>query len=212
MRVAIILFLLLTTGFGWALWQGIDFAADRLEMASSEDVDVPLPDHVTLTAPETVLATSEGTLAAVPEETRSAVPEQRGTRLAVPAAAEAPMPAAGERATARTETDTGNTSAVAEQPVQEMPSDTGVVTTAVPSVRLTAVPSSEARIEADVRHVSGDGVNLRQGPTVGTASLGFLSLNDSVEVLEDKGDWALVRTEGGDEGWVSAQYLRPASN
>lgn len=73
-----------------------------------------------------------------------------------------------------------------------------------PSVIATAAP--------DIRRVPGDQVNLRQGPDVGTESLGLLSLGDSVEVLEAEGDWLRVRTEVGQEGWVAAQFLRPSQD
>ena len=71
----------------------------------------------------------------------------------------------------------------------------------------SATTTNLASAAPDARRVSGDRVNLRQGPDAGTASLGLLSRDDAVEVLESEGDWLRVRTQDGEEGWVAARFL-----
>jgi SH3-like domain-containing protein len=65
---------------------------------------------------------------------------------------------------------------------------------------------------SDTRRVTGDQVNLRQEPDVGSASLALLSLDDPVEVLEAQGSWLRVRTQDGQEGWVAARFAAEDPN
>ncbi len=50
-------------------------------------------------------------------------------------------------------------------------------------------------------------LSLRKGPGLGEPSLGVLSSDMKVEVLETEGDWARVRAEDGRVGWVIRKFL-----
>ncbi|WP_045391816.1 SH3 domain-containing protein [Falsirhodobacter sp. alg1] len=56
--------------------------------------------------------------------------------------------------------------------------------------------------------VTAGNLNLRDGASLSAPVLDRLSRNQEVGIIRQKGDWTLVRTEGGDlEGWVSSSYL-----
>jgi SH3-like domain-containing protein len=77
-----------------------------------------------------------------------------------------------------------------------------------PAVTVEATAVTPAPGPAPIaRRVTGDQVNLREGPDADTPSLGLLSLDDMVEVLDENGGWMRVRTEEGEEGWVAARFL-----
>ena len=50
-------------------------------------------------------------------------------------------------------------------------------------------------------------LSLRKGPGLGEPSLGLLSSDMKVEVLETERDWARVRVEDGRVGWVIRKFL-----
>lgn len=50
-------------------------------------------------------------------------------------------------------------------------------------------------------------VSLREQPQAGAGVKTFLKSDQPVEWLEDQGDYALVRTESGESGYVQSQYL-----
>ena len=87
-----------------------------------------------------------------------------------------------------------------------------VVTSTAPAVTAATPPAAApaGALAAPTHRVTGDRVNLREGPDADTASLGLLSLGDTVEVLEEDGDLLRVRTEDGEEGWAAARFLAPS--
>ncbi|MFP3874382.1 MAG: TIGR04211 family SH3 domain-containing protein [Thiohalophilus sp.] len=50
-------------------------------------------------------------------------------------------------------------------------------------------------------------IGLHQQPSVNSDVTGKLSIGDSVEVLQEQGEFKRVRLENGDQGWIRAQYL-----
>lgn len=58
------------------------------------------------------------------------------------------------------------------------------------------------------REVTGDGVNLREGPGTSFDVVGRLDRGDRAEVIELRDGWAWVRV-GGAEGWMSERFLAP---
>ena len=71
-------------------------------------------------------------------------------------------------------------------------------------------PTSDKRDVAHVANTGGQGVVLRASPREDDRTpRGFMD-GDGVTVLEHSGsDWARVRGDNGQEGWVPARYLGP---
>ena len=63
----------------------------------------------------------------------------------------------------------------------------------------------EAKVELTV---TSRVLNLREGPTAKSASLGQLKKGDKVVVLEERGGWARVKVPDARLGWVDARYVR----
>ena len=68
-----------------------------------------------------------------------------------------------------------------------------------------AAPAGAAR-----RRVTGDRVNVREGPGTGYGVVAQLAAGDVAEVIEADGDWVRVRAGGGAEGWMSGRFLEGA--
>ncbi|MCC7321971.1 MAG: SH3 domain-containing protein [Rubellimicrobium sp.] len=64
---------------------------------------------------------------------------------------------------------------------------------------------------ADLRVVTGNRVNLREGPGTGHAQIGQLTSGTILEVVETTADgWARIMVQGsGETGWMSASFLMP---
>lgn len=60
------------------------------------------------------------------------------------------------------------------------------------------------------RYVTSDlQIDMRSGPTTQHRILKFLDAGEAVESLEANTDgWTLIRTRGGEEGWVLTRYLQ----
>jgi len=50
-------------------------------------------------------------------------------------------------------------------------------------------------------------IDLYQQPSINSPVTGKLSIGDSVEVLQEQGEFKRVRLENDDQGWIRAQYL-----
>lgn len=59
--------------------------------------------------------------------------------------------------------------------------------------------------------VTADSLNVRSGAGTSHSILGTLSRNDPVKVTEFSGNWGKIDF-GGKAGWISASYIRSASN
>lgn len=160
----------------------------------------PTPDPV---PPEEPLQPSDALAAIAPDLARPAPPPVRSL----------PEPSTPA-------TDDGPGAAV---PEAEILADAG--TSAEPSDAGTAAPPADpeadptpgadagpASPEPDLRRITGDRVNFREGPGTGFPSQDLLALGTGVEVLEEEGDWLRVRTESGAEGWVFARFVADADD
>jgi uncharacterized protein YgiM (DUF1202 family) len=56
--------------------------------------------------------------------------------------------------------------------------------------------------------VSVKSLNVRSKPSTKAAVVGKLSKGQEVKVLQTKGAWKHVQSDGGPEGWVSGKYLK----
>ena len=94
---------------------------------------------------------------------------------------------------------------VGAQPAGAQPT---VATSPTQAAALT--PSAPAPERLHVGHTDGQGVVLRASPNEWDRTpRGFMD-GDAVIVLEQSGpDWARVRGDNGQEGWVPAHYLSP---
>lgn len=59
--------------------------------------------------------------------------------------------------------------------------------------------------------VTADSLRIRGGPGTNYQVTGSLKARDAVTVLSRQGDWARIRTAGGETGWVSGQYITAGS-
>jgi Bacterial SH3 domain len=132
--------------------------------------------------------------------------------LVVAAVLAAPIFSSGE---ARSSTELAGISAT-KQParpqagVQPTPS-TSAPASPVRAANLTSsTPAAPTGDRLRVAHTDGQGVVLRASPREDDwTARGFMD-SDSVTVLERRGaDWARVRGDNGQEGWVPARYLGP---
>lgn len=85
---------------------------------------------------------------------------------------------------------------------------------AVPAVLQKPAPARAAQPPTDiVVHVA----NVRAGPSKGTAVIATLPRDSEITPVEQRGNWVLVRIEGGSgqhkqqQGWVYASFLRGAT-
>lgn len=86
---------------------------------------------------------------------------------------------------------------------------------APPPINSELVPPPVVPAPADVRmrigHTDGLGVALRSAPRLDAREPRGILEGALVTVLERQGpDWVRVRGDGGQEGWVPAQYVLPA--
>lgn len=109
--------------------------------------------------------------------------------LAAPAAPAAPSPPPVRRLTL-------------SEAVPPVTSEAAEATT--PVVPETPDPAPRGRI-------TGDRVNLRDGPGTDNRAVGLLALDEAVDILERQEDWVRIRTGAGLEGWVSAQFVEDAA-
>jgi hypothetical protein len=132
--------------------------------------------------------------------------------LVVAAVLAAPIFSGGE---ARPRTDLAGISAT-NQParpqagVQPTPSTSAVASPAHAANLTSRTPAAPTGDRLRVAHTDGQGVVLRASPRDDDwTPRGFMD-GDWVTVLEQRGaDWARVRSDNGQEGWVPVRYLGP---
>jgi uncharacterized protein YgiM (DUF1202 family) len=78
-----------------------------------------------------------------------------------------------------------------------------------PAADPAALPAPSADPVAPTGYVIGSNVNVREGPSAGTAVLDRLARGEAVTVLgEGAPGWSLIRIEGdGIEGYIASRYL-----
>ncbi|KRA50182.1 SH3 domain-containing protein [Devosia sp. Root635] len=59
--------------------------------------------------------------------------------------------------------------------------------------------------------VATGAVNVRTGPGTSYSKVGTLSTGELVDVKDCQGSWCFVDRNAGTDGWVSANYLKPAA-
>lgn len=64
---------------------------------------------------------------------------------------------------------------------------------------------------ADRGWVRGAPLNLRSGPGTQYRILGVVKPGEGLEVVEHGDAWTHVRTDAGDDGWITAGYLDPVA-
>jgi len=52
-------------------------------------------------------------------------------------------------------------------------------------------------------------ITVRTGPSMDNKIVQMVKSGSRIEKVRDEGEWALVRTDGGKEGWVLKRYLSP---
>ncbi len=62
-----------------------------------------------------------------------------------------------------------------------------------------------------VTKYSGSSVNLRAGASTSTASMGQLKNGTKVKVLGENGNWYLVETASGTQGYMSKSYIKSSN-
>ena len=58
-------------------------------------------------------------------------------------------------------------------------------------------------------YVNAETVNVRNGPSTDSKRLGFLDLNDEVEVLAEEGDWYKIKTKEYGECYIAKRLISP---
>lgn len=58
-------------------------------------------------------------------------------------------------------------------------------------------------------YVNAETVNVRIGPSTDTKRLGFLDLNDEVEVISEEGDWYKINTKEYGECYIAKRLISP---
>lgn len=84
-------------------------------------------------------------------------------------------------------------------------------TTTMDMEEIPAAEAAPAPASGDVWYVTATAVNVREGPSTGTAVVDRLTRGEAVAVSFEPGsEWAHVRIEGdGLEGWVALRFLSP---
>ncbi|MCP1167027.1 SH3 domain-containing protein [Limimaricola litoreus] len=76
-----------------------------------------------------------------------------------------------------------------------------------------AVAVADAAASLELRQISGDWVNMRQGPGTGHAVLDTLPRGTKAKLIESAGGWAKIEiTSTGVTGWMSERLLAPVES
>ena len=191
----------LTFGFlGWAWFElsgGSEFEPGNNGLTLLAKVEAePLPLTVT---------TASVSAVDVPEVTRA---DSGGADLATVSAASFPEQT-------RVVTVVPHPARPKATPVASEPVKLALAETVVKGETIVAAPVAAAEpVKIDYRTVTGNRVNLREGPGTSFGVVTQLRRGDDVEVLQDSGNgWVKLRAfDGNDIGWMSDDFLRIASN
>lgn len=161
-----------------------DVAVTRAEPPTSDPVTPP-PEPAALTPEPAVTAVEAAVVTA-------AAPESAESQAA------APEPTAGPEGLPETPVEPDEALAALAPDLADAPPD------AAPASPVeAAAPAPPAR-----REVTGDRVNLREGPGTTFDVVGRLARGEAAEVIELRDGWARVRV-GANEGWMSERFLAP---
>lgn len=124
-------------------------------------------------------------------------PERKVSRLSDAEAVRLALAAGAEARADRSRTLRG-TERVAELTPA---TDNAIATDAAPA-------NSDLAATAPLWTVSGDKVNLREGPGTGNAVVGQVTLGTEAEVLDARNGWYQIRTtDGAVSGWIFGKFL-----
>ena len=105
--------------------------------------------------------------------------------------------------------------------MREFPENVELISASfMPATPKAAVPEAtpepavaEAEASFEMRQVSGDWVNMRQGPGTGHAVLDTLPRGTEARLIEAAGGWAKIEiTSTGETGWMSERLLAPVES
>ncbi|MBW4083919.1 N-acetylmuramoyl-L-alanine amidase [Paenibacillus sp. S150] len=85
----------------------------------------------------------------------------------------------------------------------------GTASAATASAKASSKSSSS--LNKGIARVTASSLRIRGGPGTGYKVLGSLKEGDPVTVQLSQGDWAKIRTSGGEVGWVAGQYIAGGS-
>lgn len=125
------------------------------------------------------------------------------TAAAEPSPTEAP-PTEAPPSAERVSPEEAPTALAPEAPPPETTAAVAPETAAAPA------PAPDAAADAtggELRRVTGDRVNMREGPGTSFAVVGQMTAGETAEVLEERDGWVWVRAGTGAEGWMSARFL-----
>ena len=76
---------------------------------------------------------------------------------------------------------------------------------------IAAAETAPEAAPVDLHVITGNYVNMREGPSSAFGVVTVVVRDQAAEVLKREGNWAHLRmTDTGDEGWVFGRYLAPA--
>ncbi|MGR3464840.1 SH3 domain-containing protein [Limimaricola sp.] len=82
-----------------------------------------------------------------------------------------------------------------------------------PAAETVAAAPAETAASIELRQVSGDWVNMRQGPGTGHAVLDTLPRGTEAKLIERADGWAKIEiTSTGQSGWMSERLLAPVES
>ncbi|MEC3861492.1 SH3 domain-containing protein [Mesobacterium sp. TK19101] len=185
-------FILLTFGFlGWTWYEmsgGSEFEPKSAEVAEVQTEELQSVSRASSTLDLTSVAVVERVAAPAPEKVAAVVVSEPAPVSADTAAAPASQPVVADAV-----------------PV--------VVPEPVVAIAEPEPVTAPAPLYLDFREITGNRVNMRNGPGTNYAVLARLSRGDEVVVLDDSGDgWLKLRVVGDNRvGWI-ADFLVTASN
>ena len=100
-----------------------------------------------------------------------------------------------------------------QEEVEQKPEENEPVNQEKPEEQI-ATPNEENKPEEvaptfTIGYVNAETVNVRQGPSTDTKRLGFLDLNDEVEILSEQGDWYKINTKEYGECYIAKRLISP---
>lgn len=75
-----------------------------------------------------------------------------------------------------------------------------------PAPRPAPTQSTQAPAAIETRYITASSLNVRGEPSTAAQVLGSVRKGQTVEVLDNRGGWLLIKLSSTRQGWVSAQY------
>ena len=87
------------------------------------------------------------------------------------------------------------------------PSDETDSPSTVSAPPVEPAPEANPIVEPDRLFVTGDRVNLREGPSLEHRVIRQLSKGHTLKAVQREGDWVEVRDEDDNVGWISREFV-----